>query len=90
MGKEQLPQRLPWWLSGKQSACNEGDTRDTGLIPRPGRSPGVENVKSFNYSCLGNPMDRGAWWAAVHGVTKSWTQLTNTSSFFTHLLVNTS
>ena len=70
MGKEQLPQRLPQWLSGKQSACNEGDTRDTGLIPRPGRSPGVENGKSFNYSCLGNPMDRGAWWATVHGVAK--------------------
>ena len=46
------------------------DTRDMCLIPRPGRSPGVENGKSFNYSCLGNPMDRGAWWATVHGAAK--------------------
>ena len=51
----------------KGSACNAGDT---GLIPGWGRSPGEGNVNSLLYSCLGNPMDRIAWWATVHGVTK--------------------
>ena len=53
---------------GKESACNAGDT---GLIP--GRSPGEVNGYPLQYSCLENPMDRGAWQATVHGVTKSWT-----------------
>ena len=44
-------------------------------IPGPGRSPGEENGNPLQYSCLGNPMDRGAWRATVHGVIKSWTQL---------------
>ena len=44
--------------------------RDTGSIPGPRRTPGDGNDNSFQYSCLGNPMDRGAWWTAVHGVTK--------------------
>ena len=52
------------------SACNAGDL---GSIPGSGRSPGEENGNPFQYSCLENPMDRGAWWAAVHGVPKSWT-----------------
>ena len=43
---------------------------DTGLIPGSGRSPGEGNDNLFQYSCLGNPIDRGAWWATVHGVTK--------------------
>ena len=47
---------------------------DVGLIPGLGRSPGVGNVNPHQYSCLGNLMDRGAWWATVHGVTKSQTQ----------------
>ena len=42
-----------------------------------GRSPGEENGNPLQYSCLGNPMDRGAWWATVYGVTKSQTQLSN-------------
>ena len=46
------------------------------LIPVSGRSPGGGNGNPLQYSCLGNPMDRGAWWATVQGVTKSWTQLT--------------
>ena len=54
-----------------------GDVRDAGLIPRSGRSPGEGNGKPLQYSCLENPMDRGAWWATVHGVTKSRTQLSN-------------
>ena len=49
--------------------------RETGLIPELGRSPGEGNGNPLQYSCLGNPMDRGAWWATVHGVTKSRTQL---------------
>ena len=47
------------------------DTRDVGSIPGSGRFPGVGNDNPLQYACLGNPMDRGAWWAAVHRVTKS-------------------
>ena len=64
--------RLPRWLSGKESACNAGDV---GLIPGSGRSPGGGNGNPLQYSCLENSMDRGVWWIIVHGVTKSWTQL---------------
>ena len=53
------------------------NARDLGLIPGSGRSPGEENGKPLQYSCLGNPMDRGAWQAAVHGIAKSWVQLGN-------------
>ena len=48
---------------------------DTSWIPRLGRSPGERNGNPLQHSCLGNPMDRGAWQATVHGVTKSQTQL---------------
>ena len=58
---------LPWGFRGKESACN---AEDTDLIPGPGRSPGEGNGNLPQYSCLGNPMDRGAWQATVHGVTK--------------------
>ena len=51
------------------------EKEDMGLIPGLGRSPGVENGNPFQYFCLKNTMDRGAWWNTVHGVTKSWTQL---------------
>ena len=54
--------------------CNVGDL---GLIPGSGRFPGEGNGDPVQYSCLGNPMDRGAWWATVHRVAKSWTQLSN-------------
>jgi len=54
-------------LRGKESACQTGDTD---LIPGWGRSPGGGNGNPLQYSCLENPMDRGAWWATVHGVTK--------------------
>ena len=63
----------PWWLSSKESSCNAGDERDVGLIPGLGRSPGEGNGNPLQYSCLGNPMDRGVWWATVHGVAKRWT-----------------
>ena len=65
--------RLHWWLSGKESACSAGDTGDVGLIPGLGRSSKVGNGIPLQYCCLENPMDRGAWRAIVHGVTKSWT-----------------
>ena len=58
----------------KASACNAGDL---GSIPGLGRSPGEGNGNPLQYSCLENPMDRGAWWAIVHGVTKSWTGLSD-------------
>ena len=52
----------------KESACNAGDP---GLISGLGRTPGEGNSNPLQYSCLENPMDRGAWWATVHGVSKS-------------------
>ena len=58
---------LPCSSIGKESICNAGDS---GLIPELGRSPGEGNGNSFQYSCLGNPMDREAWQAIVHGVRK--------------------
>ena len=64
---------LPQWLSGKESACNAEDAGDVGSVLGLGRSPGGGNGTPSQYSCLRNPMDRGAWWARVHGVTKSQT-----------------
>ena len=58
---------LPWWLSGKESACN---AEDVGSIPGLGRSPAEEHGNTFQYFCLGTPMNRGAWRAIVHGVTR--------------------
>ena len=56
---------------------NAGDIKDTGLIPGSGRSPGEGNGKPLQYSCLENPMNRGAWQAIFHEVMKSRTQLSN-------------
>ena len=53
---------------GKEAACNAGNL---GLIPGLGRSPGEGNGNPLQYSCLENSMDRGAWWAIVHGFTKT-------------------
>ena len=55
----------------KESACSAGDKGGVGLIPGSGRSPGEGNGNPLQYSCLGNPKDRGAWWAIVHGVAES-------------------
>ena len=63
------------WSDGKESACNAGDQ---GSIPGLGRSPGEGNGNLLQYSCLENSMDRGAWLATVHEVTKSGTWLTHT------------
>ena len=62
--------RLPSWLSGKESPANARDTEDMGPIPGSGRSPGGGNGNLLQYSCLGNPMDRGAWQVTVHGITE--------------------
>ena len=59
---------LAWWLSGKESTCQAGDA---GSIPGLGRFPGERNGNPRQYSCLENPMDKGAWWATIHGVAKS-------------------
>ena len=67
-------QGLPRGLSGKESACNAGDP---GSILGSGRSPGIGSGSSLQYSCLGNFTDRGAWQATVHGVAKSWAQLSS-------------
>ena len=62
---------FPGAQTGKESACNAGDQ---GSIPGSGRSPGEGgNGSPLQYSCLGNSMDRGAWWVVVHGVAKSQT-----------------
>ena len=60
---------------GKESACNAGDARDTGLIPGSGSSPGGGNNNPLQYCCLKSSMERGAWQATVLGVKKSQTRL---------------
>ena len=65
--------RFPGGSLGKESSCTAGDM----TIPGSGRSPRGGHGNPFQYSCLENPMDRGAWWAAVPGVTKSRTRLSN-------------
>ena len=59
----------------KNLPANVGDIRDADLIPGSGRSPGRGHGNPLQYSCLGNPIDRGAWQATVHGVANSWTRL---------------
>ena len=69
---------MPWASQVELVVKNppaKGDLRDASLIPGLGRSPGKENSSPHQYSCLENPMDRGAQWATVHRVAKSWTQL---------------
>ena len=60
-------------LMVKIPPANAGDIRDVGLIPGSGRSPGGGHGKPLQYSCLENPMDRGAWWATIHRAAKSHT-----------------
>ena len=76
--------RLPWWLSSKESAYNAGDT---GSIPGSGRSPGRGDGNPLQYSCLWNPMDRGAWWATVHGISEldTTSQLNNKQQTHLHI-----
>ena len=58
---------FPCGLNGKESVCSAGDP---GLIPGSGRCPGEGNDNPFQYSCLENPIDRGAWWPTVHGIER--------------------
>ena len=61
----------------KNPPANAGDTEDVGSVPGSRRFPGVGNGNPLQYSCLENCMDREAWWATVHGVEKSQTQLSD-------------
>jgi len=63
--------------TGKESACHARDIADVSLISGSGKFPGEGNANPFQYSCLKNPMDRGTWWGAVHGVSKSQAQLSS-------------
>ena len=75
---------FPGGSDGKESACNAGDLSS---IPGSGRSPEEETGYPLQYSCLENPMDGGAWWATVHSVAKSRTQLSDfTFPFHFHAL----
>ena len=65
---------FPGGSEGKASNCNAGDL---GSIPGSGRPPGEGNGNPLQYSCLENPIDRDAWWATVHGIAKSRTQLSD-------------
>ena len=76
---------FPGGAEVKASSCNAGDL---GSIPGWGRSPGEGNGNPLQYSCLENPMDGGAWWATVHRVTKSRTQLSDFT--FTFQFLNSS
>ena len=77
---------FPGCSAGKNQSANAGDTGEAGLIPGSGGSPGGGNGNLLQYSCLGNPMGRGAWWAIVHGVTKSQTGLNDWAHTHTVLL----
>ena len=76
---------FPGGSDGKESVCNAGDS---GSIPELGRSPREGNGNPLQYSCLENAMNRGAWWATVHGVAKSWTWLSD-SHTHTHTHTHT-
>ena len=80
MAKEGVFFFVAYWASQvaqlvKNPSASAGDTRDAGSIPGSERSAGGGNGNPLQYSCLGNPLDRGAWWAAVCGVAESQTRL---------------
>ena len=85
---KQFPKSFPGGSEVKAPACSAGNV---GSIPGSGRSPGEGNGNPLQYSCLENPMDRGAWWATVHGVAKSRTRLSDLTFhwvYFLNVLVN--
>ena len=70
--------RLWLWLSGQDSACSARDLVETWVRSLGWEDPlEKEMAAPLQYSCLGNPTDKGAWWATVHGVAKSWTRLSD-------------
>ena len=71
VGASYIPMGFPDGSAGKESTYDAGDTGDAGLIPGSGRSPGGGNGNPLQYSCLENPMDRGAGWTTVHGTAES-------------------
>ena len=73
----------PGGSASKEFPCNTGDVRNVSSIPGSGRSPGKRNGNPLQYSCLENPMDRGAWWAPVRGFKESDT----TEQLSTHVSV---
>ena len=73
----------------KNPSADAGDARDACSILELGRSPGVGNGNPLQYSCLENPMDRGAWQATVHGSAKSQTQLSNGARAHAHACTHT-
>ena len=77
---------LPGGASGKEYADNAGDTGNVGSIPGSEKSPGGGHGSPLHYSCLENPMDRGAWQAIIHRIAKGQTQLKGLSA---HTLVST-
>ena len=72
-----IPKGFPGGSVVKNPLANAGATEDSGLIPGLGRFPGEGIGNPLQYSCLGNPMDRGTWQATVHRVAKSQTGLSN-------------
>ena len=70
----------------KNLPANAGDIRDLGSIPGSGRSPGGGHGNPLQYSCLENPMDRGAWWFAVHRVEHDWSNLPHTHLLHSHIV----
>ena len=76
MASSRVPS-LNGWPSGSEVKASARNAGDLGSIPGSGRSPGEGNGNPLQYSRLENPMDRGAWWATVHGVAKSRTRLSD-------------
>ena len=85
LSKYSKTQGFPGDSVSKESTCNAGDcnARDSSLIPGSGRSPGEGNGNPLQYSCLGNPMDRGGWQATLHGVTKDLDMTDHTHTYHT-------
>ena len=75
-----LPSGFPGGSVVKNPPANAVDARDVGFIPGSGRPLGGRNSNPLQYSCLENPMDRGVWWATVHGVARRQTQLSTHAS----------
>ena len=78
---------FPGGISGKELPANAGDVSDVVLMSGLGRSPGGEHGNPLQYSFLENSVDRGACWATVHGIAKSWTQLKQLSTQHTYTYI---